>query len=440
MTINLHKKIWLLAGPIIVSNVSVPLLGAVDTGVVGQLPGPQPIAAVAVGALVFSVLYAGLNFLRMGTTGLVAQSLGAGDGDEVRAWFVRGALFAGVLGALIMLLQMPLMWGANAIISPGPEVKNLFESYYQIRIWGAVPALMNFVMLGWFFGVHDTKSALLTQLVMNGANIILDLWFVSGFGWGVDGVAWATVISESSAVVLGLWLVFRKARKMKGHWIIKAAFNGPVMMRMVRVNGDIFIRSMLLQSAFVVISAVSARISDTVLAVNAVLLLFQTFMAYGLDAFANAVEVLAGQSVGARDPKRFHIRVKATTWWALAFSVVFTVIFWVFGTAIIRLLSVDEGVRAGAENYLIWVVISPIISVWSFQLDGVFIGATWTREMRNAMALSLVVFLISLALLVPPLGNHGLWLALMIFMVVRALTLAVKYPKLKGQIEDHEKG
>ena len=436
MTVNLHKKIWMLAGPIIVSNVSVPLLGAVDTGVVGQLPGPEPIAAVAVGALVFSVLYAGLIFLRMGTTGLVAQSMGAADGDEVRAWFVRGALFAGILGTLIVLLQMPLMWGANAIISPSPDVKNLFESYYQIRIWGAVPALMNFVMLGWFFGVHDTKSALLTQLVMNGANIILDVWFVKSLGWGVDGVAWATVISESSAVVLGVWLVIGKARKIKGHWAIKSAFNGPVMMRMVRVNGDIFIRSMLLQSAFVVISAISARISDTVLAVNAVLLLFQTFMAYGLDAFANAVEVLSGQAVGARDQQQFHIRVKATTGWALLFSTVFTGVFWIFGTDIVRVLSVDEGVRAGAETYLIWVVISPIISVWSFQLDGVFIGATWTRQMRNTMALSLIVFLISLALLVPPFGNHGLWLALMIFMIARAVTLAVKYSKLRNAIQE----
>jgi len=440
MSLSLHKKIWLLAGPIIVSNVSVPLLGAVDTGVVGQLPGPEPIAAVAVGALVFSVLYAGLNFLRMGTTGLVAQSLGSGHNDEVVAWFVRGSLFAVVLGVLIVVLQMPLMLAANAIIAPGEDVRVLFESYYRVRVWGAVPSLMNFVMLGWFFGVHDAKSALITQIVLNGANIVLDLWFVSGLGWGVEGVAIATLISETAAMVLGLWLVIGKAATLKAHWKIKGIFAASVMLRMGRINGDIFIRSMLLQAAFVAVSAVSARISDLVLAVNSVLLLFQTFMAYGLDAFANAVEVLAGDALGKRDRQRFHKAVLATTWWALAFSVGFAALFWIFGDGIIRLLSVDAGVRTGAGDYLLWVVISPILSVWSFQLDGVFIGATWTRDMRNAMAVSLFVFLVALALLVPIMGNNGLWLALMIFMVVRALTLGVKYPKLRDQIEDHQQG
>src|SRR3989338_4657042 len=196
-TENWDRKTWRLAGPVILSNISVPLLGAVDTAVVGHLPGPHYLGAVAVGALVFNVIYHGCNFLRMGTTGLTAQSLGAGEPDEVRAWFLRAGLLAIAIGALLIVLQAPIIWAALTVVEPSADVRPLTETYFAIRIWGAPMALLNYAMLGWFFGIQNTRAALATQVFMNGANIVLDLWFVLGLGWGVPGVAWATVISQT---------------------------------------------------------------------------------------------------------------------------------------------------------------------------------------------------------------------------------------------------
>ncbi|PPR71167.1 MAG: DNA-damage-inducible protein F, partial [Alphaproteobacteria bacterium MarineAlpha3_Bin2] len=192
---NWSRKTWFLAGPVMLSNISVPLLGAVDTAVVGHLPGPHYLGAVAVGALIFSVIYQGCNFLRMGTTGLTAQSLGARDPDEVRTWLARAGLLAICVGVLLIALQSPVIWASLKIVNPGPQVQPLADAYFSIRIWGAPMALLNLAMLGWFFGIQNTRAALATQIFMNGVNIVLDLWFVLGLGWGVEGVAWATLIS-----------------------------------------------------------------------------------------------------------------------------------------------------------------------------------------------------------------------------------------------------
>ncbi|MBT3306143.1 MAG: MATE family efflux transporter [Alphaproteobacteria bacterium] len=428
---NWNRKTWMLAGPVILSNVSVPLLGAVDTAVVGQLPGPHYLGAVAVGALIFSVVYQGCNFLRMGTTGLTAQSLGAGDADEVRAWLARAGLLAITVGIILIVIQVPVIWASLLAVNPSDRVAPLTESYFSIRIWGAPMALLNLAMLGWFFGIQNTRAALATQIFMNGVNIVLDLWFVLGLGWGVEGVAWATLISEVSAVGLGLWLAARNLDRIGGHWQLSRIKNTGRLARMIRVNGDIFIRSMCLQAAFVMVISIGARMGDLTLAANAVLLNFQIFSAYAMDAFANAAEALTGEAVGARDRGRFRRAVKASSLWALIFSAGFTGLFYVVGPWLIDLLTSVEEVRQAARIYLPWVVALPMISVWSFQLDGIFIGATWTAQMRNGMAMSLAVFITALYLMVPDMGNHGLWLAFCTFMVTRALTLGVVYPRLE---------
>lgn len=431
---NWNRKTWNLAGPVIVSNVSVPLLGAVDTAVVGHLPGPHYLGAVAVGALIFSVLYGGCNFLRMGTTGLTAQSLGAQQPDEVRAWLARAGLLAVAIGLGLIAAQAAVLWAALAVVAPSAQVAPLTSEYFSIRIWGAPMALLNFAMLGWFFGIQNTRAALATQIFMNGANIALDLWFVIGLGWGVAGVAWATLISEVGAVALGLWLVHRNLARIGGAWHWRAALQTKRLARMVRVNGDILIRSLCLQAAFVILTSVSARMGDVVLAVNAVLLNFQLFMAYALDGFANAAEALTGEAVGAGDRGRFREAVKATSRWALGLAVLFAALYLVFGGAVIDVLTGVEEVRAAARVYLPWAVWLPLVSVWSFQLDGIFIGSTWTAEMRNGMAASLVVFAAMLWLLVPDLANHGLWLAFTLFMATRAVTLAAFYPGLERTV------
>jgi len=434
MTENWNRKTWALAGPIMISNISVPLLGAVDTAVMGRLPGPQYLGAVAVGALIFSFAYAGFNFLRMGTTGLTAQSYGAKDADQIRAWLARALALAVAAGVVLIALQQAIVWVSLFLIDPSDQVRPLTEAYFNIRIWSAPATLANFAILGWFFGVQNTRAALITQVAMNGANIVLDIWFVIGLGWGVEGVAWATLISEIGAVAVGLWLVRRELKRLGGHWNLKRAMNPDRLRVMMRVNGDIFIRSVFLQAAFLAFMAVGARMGDLILAANALLLNLEMFAAYALDGFANAVEALAGEAIGARQRHRFRAAVLATTRWALIFAAGLSVAFWGLGVLIIDLLSTVPEVRATAYEYLLWAALLPAGSVWSFQLDGIFIGSTRTAEMRNGMIISMAVFAAAMAALVPTWGNHGLWLAMWIFMVARAVTLALWYPRLERSV------
>ena len=435
-----NRRIWAFAGPVILSNISVPLLGAVDTAVVGRLPGPHYLGAVAVGALIFSVLYAGLFFLRMGTTGLTAQSHGRRSVIEVHEWLLRALALAVALGVLITALQWPIGRAAFAIVAPSSEVAELAERYYQVRIFGAPFALINLALLGWFFGVQNTRAALITQLYLNGSNIGLDIAFVQGLGWGVPGVAWATLISEVSAAALGLFFARRQLRALRARAAEPAPpgsldlWNRTALARMFSVNRDIFIRSMCLQAAITTFTSLGARMSDQVLATNAVLINFQWFMSYGLDGFANAAESFVGEAVGSRSRTRLRAAVKASTQWALILAVAFTLAYALLGPLLIDTLTHVDDVRSSAREYLPWAVLLPLLSVWSFQLDGIFVGATGTRAMRNSMLLSLLVFAGALAALVPTWDNHGLWAAFAIFMVARALTLGAYYPALERQV------
>lgn len=430
-----HGRVWRLAGPIILSNVSVPLLGIVDTAVVGHLPGPQYIGAVAVGAMIFSVVYIGFNFLRMGTTGITAQALGANDPDEVRATLARAIIVAVVLGIALVVIQRPIAWIAFPLVDAGDNVESLADAYYSIRIWGAPAALINFAFLGWFIGIQNTRAALILQIAMNGINIVLDLWFVLGLGLGVEGVAYATLISEVGAVVLGVWLMGRSLPAIGGAWRRASIIDGGRARRLLAINRDIFIRTICLMLSFAVFTALGARLGVTVLAANAVLMNLQVFMAYALDGFAFAVESLAGAALGARDSRAFRAAVRATTIWALVFSLCFTAFYGLVGGYVIDAITDIAEVREAARLYLPWAVVAPLISVWSFQLDGIFTGATRSADMRNTMVISAAVYGLALAVLVPPLGNHGLWLAFMVLMVVRAITLGVRYPAIVRDLE-----
>jgi len=427
-------KTWRFAAPVIISNVTVPLLSAVDMAVVGHLPEPHYLGGVAVAALIFTIVYATMNFLRMGTTGLTAQALGNGDGSEVRAWMLRAAVISLGIGIILLVIRTPVSQLALDLIAPSDEVRPLSESYFAIRIWGAPAALLNFAILGWFFGIQNTRAALLTQFFMNGVNIVLDVWFVLGLGWGVEGVAIATLISEVSAAGFGLWLVLRNARTLPGIWELHRIFDRASLLSMFRANLDIFIRSICLQGSFAIFTSLGARNNDIVLAANAVLLNISTFVAYGLDGFANAAEALAGEAYGARDRKTFRAAVLASTRWAVILSILITLsLFWL-GPLIIDVLTGIEDVRLAARTYLPWVAIMPIVSVWCFQLDGIFIGTTHTAEMRNGMVISVGFYVLSLFILMPLWGNHGAWLALMAFMAARGVTLAVMYPRIERAI------
>lgn len=429
-----NKRVWMLAVPIMATNVTVPLLGLVDTAVVGRLPGPEYLGAVAIGAVIISVLYSSLNFLRMGTTGLTAQSFGAGDADQIRSWLARACLLSMGLGLVLVALQVPILAIGYWLMGPSDAVWPLTESYFQIRIWGAPAALLNFALLGWFFGVQNMRAALMSQIFLNGLNIVLDIWFVLGLGWGVDGVAYATIISEYGAAGLGFWLASAQLMRLGGRWRWDRIRNASRIRRMLSVNRDIFIRSMCLQAAFVIFTSAGTRMGDEVLAANALLLQFTMFTAYALDGFANAAEAMAGQAVGAHDRTLFRQAVKITTGWGVLFSILFGLAYWLFGQAVVDILSTVPEVRETAYTFLPWMIVLPFISVWSFQLDGIFIGATWTQEMRNCMAVSLALFAVAVPLATENWGNNGLWAAFTVFMGLRGVTMGMMFPRLARDV------
>ncbi len=425
-----HSKVWRLAGPIILSNISVPMLGIVDTAVMGHLDQAYYIGAVAVGAMIFSYIYWGFGFLRMGTTGLVAQAFGAGNTAEVRAILGRALLLSALLALAIMVLQWPLISGAMWFIEASPKVENLARVYFDIRVFAAPAALANYAVLGWLLGLQRAKSALMLQVFMNGLNIVLDIGFVIGLGWGVEGVAWATLISEYAAAGLGLMLALRALNVMGGSWSLARLVDAEQLKRLLAVNRDIFIRTLCLVTAFATFTSQGAAMGDTLLAANAVLMNFQLFLGYALDGFAFAAEALIGAAIGAGNRRRLTDAVKATTLWAGISAAVFMLIYWLAGSAIIATITDIAEVKAEAERYLWWAIASPLVSVWSFQLDGIYIGATRTKAMRNGMIISLAAFLAGVWYLVPLWGNHGLWLAFYGFMIMRMVTLLIPYPAL----------
>ncbi len=426
-----NRRVWRLAGPIILANLSVPLLGAVDTAVVGHLGDPVFIGAVAVGTLIFNFLYWGFGFLRMSTTGLTAQAWGAGNTDEVNGVVVRALMLAAAIGLSILVLQWPILWLALTFLGASPGVEHHAAIYFDIRVWAAPATLAGYAVLGWLFGLQRAGAALLLQVSINGLNIVLDLVLVFGFGWGVAGVALATVVSQYFGLALGLWMLARaRPGGTAGRWLFSPRREAARLRGMLTVNGNIFVRTLGLIFCFAWFTAESAKMGDVILAANAVLLNFQTFMAYGLDGFAHAAEALVGGAVGAGQRHALRATVKTTTGWALVVAVGFSLAYGLFGTQIVALITDIETVRATCRTYLPWVVALPLVSVWSFQLDGIFIGAIRSAEMRNAMLGSAAVFLAAEAMLARLWDNHGLWAALLVLMLARALTLAILYPRI----------
>ena len=433
MAVSWQRRIWKLALPLIATNVSLPLLGAVDTAVVGHLDDPRHLGAVAVGALIVTALFWLFGFLRMTTTGLAAQAVGANDADEVRAVLLRALVLALGLGTGLILLQHPLSWLALELMQPSTEVRELGASYIHIRIWSAPAVLAGYALVGWFLGIQRPAAGLIISLVMNGINIVLDLWFVMGLGWGVAGVAWASLIAEVSALGLWLWLLRRQLLRLGGRWRLRALRDSELG-RMVHINGDIFLRTLCLIGAFYAFTSVGARQGDVVLAANAVLLNFLSITSHVLDAFAHATEALAGEALGERNRRAFRAVVVTAGGWALAFAAGFSLVYAIFGENLVALLTDLAEVRATAALYLPWVVATPLVAVWSYQLDGIFLGATRSRAMRNSSLLSVVIYAFAVALFVTEWQNHGLWLALMILFAARAVTLGAVYPGLERSV------
>ena len=431
---NPHRRMWRLAGPIIFSNVTVPLLGAVDTAVVGHLPDPALIGGVAVGATIFTFTYWAFGFLRMGTTGFVSQAFGAKDEAELKAVVLRALLLALGIGAAIVALQMPILWLSLWLFEASPAVESYAATYFAVRIWGAPAALINYAVLGWLLGVQNARLAFLTQLFMNGLNMALALMFVMGFGWGIQGVAAATLIAEIAGAALGLWLLWRSATRLGGGWPWERLNAPGRMAALLKVNLDILIRTVCLMFAFAYFTARSAGMGDAVLAANAILQHLQAIMAYGLDGFSHAAETLVGAAIGARDRAGLRAAVRTAAMWGFATAVLFAALYALAGAAILGLFTEHGEVRAAARDFLPWAIASPFLSVWPFLLDGIFIGATRTAEMRNGMVIALAAYLIAASLLIPLWGNDGLWAAFFLFMAARAATLGWWYPRIEAGV------
>jgi len=429
-----HRRVLHIAVPIVLSNATVPILGAVDTGVVGQMGDAAPIGAVGIGAIILTAIYWIFGFLRMGTSGLVAQALGAGDRDEVSALLSRALLIGVGAGLALILLQPLLFWGAFRVSPASAEVEALARAYMEIRIWSAPAAIAIYGLTGWLIAAERTRAVLVLQLWMNGLNIGLDLWFVLGLGWGVPGVAFATFLAEWSALALGLWLC-RDAFGRPAWRDAALVFARARLVRMAVVNGDILIRSVLLQAAFVSFLFLAADLDDVTLAANQVLLQFLYVTAYALDGFAFAAEALVGQAYGARAVKRLRRGAVLTSIWGALTCVGLAACFALVGPAVIDLMTTAEEVRTTARTYLAWMVAAPLVGVAAYMLDGIFIGATRTKDMRNMMVLSFAAYMGAVAVLLPAFGNHGLWGALLVLFVVRAITLAMKYPALEAAAE-----
>lgn len=426
-----YRRVWALAWPIILSNLSVPLVGAVDTAVMGHLPDPAYIGAVSLGATLFSVLFWSFGFLRMSTTGFVAQALGAGDGSEVRAILARALLLAAALAGALWLLQGPVATVAFAVVDGSEDVIAFTRTYFDVRIWSAPAAFANYVLLGTLIGLQRTRAVFAHQVALNGINVTLDLLFVPVLGLEVAGVATASVIAEYAAVGIGLVLVKRRLAELPGRLPPRAAVLAWSRMRpLLAVNANILVRTLCLVGSFFWFAASGARLGDVVLAANQVLMQLQFFLAYGLDGFAYAAEGLAGVAWGRRDRAYFAATVRTTTVSALGVAGVYAAVYATLGPLFITWMTDIEAVRASAIDYLPWMILAPLVSIWSFQLDGIFIGTTRTVEMRNAMLASTAGFLVAVWALVPLLGNHGLWLALILFLALRAVTLLLYWPRL----------
>lgn len=422
-----HGAVWRLAGPMILTNLSIALLGLVDTAVVGHLNQPFYLGAVALAGVIFDFLYWSMGFLRMSTTGLVAQAHGRGDGDRVRAALAQGLLFAGGVGALLLLVQTPLVGAALWFLGGSEEVRHFTRVYFQIAIWSSPAVLWLLVIFGWFVGMQNTRAPLVIAVTVNAVNIVLDLALVFGFGLGVKGVAWASLLSELGGLAMALYLVRDELRFNPGRWRRSLIVEADSLRRMVALNQNIFVRTLCLVFSFAFFTRQGARQGDVILAANAILLNLQSFMALALDGFANALEALVGRAVGAGRRADFIRAVYSAGGWSILFAVAFAVLYGGGGWVIVASLTDLEKVRGAALSYLPWIAVSPLISVWCFTLDGIFIGATRGTEMRNSMLVATFMVFVPAWYLLRGLGNHGLWLAFLIFLAARGLTLGAVF-------------
>ncbi|MDX5373985.1 MAG: MATE family efflux transporter [Pseudomonadaceae bacterium] len=418
-----HRRVWALAAPMILSNLSVPLVALVDTAVIGHLPHTQQLGAVVVGASLYAMLVGVFGILRMSATGFAAQAVGRGDGAALRLVLLQSLLLAVLIALLVGLLALPLSGLALRLMQPSAELETLTRAFFHERLLGLPATLAVAALTGWLLGTQSARGALTVMLTTNLLNVVLNLWFVLGLEWGVLGSARASVVAEWCGALLGLGLAWLSLARHPGRLAPARLLQWQGWRNLLAVNRDILIRTLALHLVFFLVTLQGTRLGDATVAANALLLNGLLLAAFALDGLAHAVEALCGHAIGARDRLALRRALVVAGGWSLLGSLLFALLFLLGGRLFVELQSDIAEVRAAAYPYLPYLALLPLVAVWSYLLDGLFIGATRAREMRDAMLLSVALGLL-LGWLLQGLGNHGLWLALLCFMLMRGLSLA----------------
>jgi MATE family multidrug resistance protein len=422
------RQVFDIAGPAMIANLTTPLIGIVATTAIGRLGAPAMLGGVAMASVIFDCLFWLFAFLRASTLAFTAQSLGAGESDEVLMVLIRGLALAGLVGLGLIAVQVPLAAVLFELMGGSEAVRGAARTYFMIRIWSAPLALANYVLLGWLVGLARARLALAVQIAINLINMAATILLVQVMETGIAGAAIAAVIAETFGVAIGLLLAHRLVRPAAA-LSRRALFDRAKLMHMMAVNRDIMIRTAAMIVAFLFFTSQGARAGDTTLAANAVLNNFLLVAAFFLDGLANAAEQLCGYAYGARNRDAFAGATRLVLAWGFGFALVVAVVLALFGPALIDVMTASPAVRSAARDYLPYVVASPLLSVFAFAFDGVYIGATWARDMRNLMVAALAVFL-AIWFALRGFGNTGLWIAMLGFYAARGGFQAARYPAL----------
>ncbi|MBL4660760.1 MAG: MATE family efflux transporter [Alcanivoracaceae bacterium] len=429
-TIQSYQNIFSIALPMILSAISIPMLGIVDTAILGHLDSPIYLAAINIGATIFNVLFWGFGFLKMSTTGLIAQSYGQQNQAKINQQLTQALVIGLFIAVILLLFQRWIGVFAINLTAQGGQVADMAAHYFQIRIFSAPATLVIYVLFGYFLAIQQARKVLFIMLVNQVGNMFLDYVFVMEYNWGIAGVAYGSVISEYAAVLLALYFLFATGFKLP-HWAQLKIWLSPnaEMKSFFLLNRDIFIRTLCLMAVFAMMTKGSARLGELTLAANAVLLNFFYLMSYGLDGFAHAVESLCGQAYGAKDKKALQQILKHVFVISFSIATIFSLLYIVFGEKIVSLLTSMQQVQIYASQYMIWLVIIPVIAMPSFIYDGLFIATTEAKIMRNSMVMATIFCYIPLWYLLRRYDNHGLWLAFLSFFVIRSIAIHIYYKK-----------
>ncbi|HEV7433618.1 MAG TPA: MATE family efflux transporter [Pseudorhizobium sp.] len=427
-----HRLVLSIAVPMTLGLLTTPLLGITDTAVVGRMGQPEALAGLAIGAILFDLIYGSLSFFRTSTTGLAAQAFGRDDLREQQAVFLRAALSAVGLGLVMLLLAPLLLRFAPELMTDDRAVAEVVRSYFAIRVLSSPATFVNYAVLGFVFGRGQAMLGLILQILLNGTNILLSIYLGLGLGWGIAGVAWGTAAAEALAAIVGTVVVVRQLSAASRP--SRAEILDPAKLKQLfQLNADILIRSLVLNGAFALMTRVGSSFGAVTLAANAVLMNVFMLSAFFLDGLAGAAEQLSGRAVGANYRPSFERALKLTAGWSFAMAGLLGLFFIALGVPMIEFLTTSTEVREAAATYLPWAAITGLTGALAFQMDGVFIGATWSREMRNMMLLSFVAYCAALAVLVPTLANHGLWMSLNLFLLMRGFLLLALIPRKSAQ-------